>query len=171
MNSLKADSLVKEEREASAAQDKEGKSDFIFFKTIPFMQIFRKRITHAWLIQLVPILILLNPRTLPHGAFRVVVIIFAIVLGIPMSLAALTKLFVHKERPQPAKRGVWRRHIWAGSFPSMHTISVFALTMLLRMFFSGTSFIRRMFPGYIVIAVLVAISRVKLKKHYRRDIR
>ena len=138
------------------------------------MQIFWKWVTKLGgfpgiLILLLPIVIMLHPRE-KWEILRFSFLVFTIVLGIPLLLAALTKLFIHKERPQPMKRGTWRRHILAGSFPSMHTIVVLVIATLVRIFFHTFPFIWRIFPCYLIVAVVVAISRVKLKKHYRIDL-
>ncbi len=90
----------------------------------------------------------------------------------PLGLASLTKLFFFKPRPIPLELGSWRKKIIAGSFPSMHTIAVMVFWILSLWFYPSSPlwFFILMWVVYGVIAVLVMISRVVLKRHFPIDI-
>jgi membrane-associated phospholipid phosphatase len=100
------------------------------------------------------------------GIFVWIIVIVGISLGVPLLLAVFTKLLFPKNRPIPTKRDNLRQKIYAGSFPSNHTIVVVVVASLVWSMWRSWW----IFLPYLLIAILVVISRVKLKKHYRIDV-
>jgi membrane-associated phospholipid phosphatase len=87
-----------------------------------------------------------------------------------LGVAALTKLFFYKERPIPMETDTFRKKLNAGSFPSMHTIVVTIIAMVV---FRGTvdlGFSQYIFLAYMIVVVAVALSRIALQKHYPTDV-
>ena len=105
-------------------------------------------------------------------AIRLILVVSAIFIIFPLLLAIITKLFYHKDRPIPQKRGTFINTISAGSFPSMHTIvaTVIAIIVSVSVFSEYGYGSRWIIVTYVLLAILVGTSRVKLKKHYRIDV-
>jgi membrane-associated phospholipid phosphatase len=85
-------------------------------------------------------------------------------------IGALTKLFFYKDRPIPMKFNTFWTKLQAGTFPSLHTIAVTIVAMVV---FRGTvelGFSQYIFLVYMVVIVAVALSRIELKKHYPADV-
>lgn len=140
------------------------------------MQRFWRIITRFWSyyapVLMIPYLVILwaclwdwNVR-----AFLVLFIIVACCFLLPLGLAGFTKLVFFKHRPVPMELGNRRKKLMAGSFPSMHTITVVVIWTLWAVAFWESPYFIPVFCFYGVMAVLVMISRVKLKKHFVIDI-
>jgi membrane-associated phospholipid phosphatase len=63
-----------------------------------------------------------------------------------------------------------RKKLNAGTFPSMHTIVVTIIAMMIFRGVTEFGFPPYVFLLYMVIVVAVALSRVALKKHYPTDV-
>lgn len=136
------------------------------------MQMFWKGVTHLWgfpwmLLLFIPIFFF---SSTPSSDIAGLLIIGCVALTISLGAAVFTKYFFFKDRPIPQKSDTFWRKINAGSFPSMHTITV---TVILSLVFAG--FVLFEFPWYVVpiyalIALAVALSRIELKKHYPIDV-
>lgn len=136
------------------------------------MQKFWKLITHlggfpGGLLLALPYFFILTLEAMAGNLEQVVLLFpgFLLAFLLPLGLAALTKYFFFRPRPVPMERHHWRSKIMAGSFPSMHTITVMVYWILSFRFFP-------FFPFWLYggIAVLVMISRILLKKHFWRDV-
>ncbi|MDR0860083.1 MAG: phosphatase PAP2 family protein [Candidatus Peribacteria bacterium] len=100
----------------------------------------------------------------------VLLLMLCVSLCFTLGVAALTKLFFYKERPVPMPTDTFRKKLNAGSFPSMHTIVVTVIAMVV---FRGTvelGFSQYIFLAYMIVVVAVALSRIALKKHYPTDV-
>jgi membrane-associated phospholipid phosphatase len=104
---------------------------------------------------------------------EMVVILFLLLcvsLAFTLGIAALTKLFFYRERPIPMPTDTFRKKLNAGTFPSMHTIVVTVISMVV---FRGTvelGFSYYIFLLYMIVVVAIALSRIALKKHYPTDV-
>lgn len=105
----------------------------------------------------------------PRGAWTLFGIL-ALCFIVPLGLAGLTKVFFFRHRPKPMQTGNRYKRLMAGSFPSMHTITVMTFWILATLVFADTPWFWWMFCFYGVIAILVMISRVVLKKHFVHDV-
>ncbi|MBI4438861.1 phosphatase PAP2 family protein [Candidatus Woesearchaeota archaeon] len=79
---------------------------------------------------------------------------------------ASIKLVYRKERPTPQSRRNIIEHIDAGSFPSTHTARISAVTSALTAIHPSLEAV----AISIVLASLVAWSRIRLKKHFIPDV-
>jgi len=77
------------------------------------------------------------------------------------------KLIYQKDRPQPETRNTLFERYQSGSFPSLHTARISYLTMIV--VFSGL-FSQTVSVMMLLVLVLVAYSRIHLKKHFPLDI-
>lgn len=79
------------------------------------------------------------------------------------SLGNLTKIFFFKDRPIPVKYKniLWKALAW--SFPSLHTMRVFMI------FLFSLKYCIYYSPVFFVVYILVANSRIKLKRHFFVD--
>lgn len=66
-------------------------------------------------------------------------------------------------------KGFWSK-ISAGSFPSMHTITVVVVASVVYMWEVIEQFPFRCVMIYSLIALAVGLSRIELKKHYPTDV-
>ncbi|MBT5423429.1 phosphatase PAP2 family protein [archaeon] len=91
-------------------------------------------------------------------------LIFSLILV--MMFGILIKILYFKERPKKQQYSNILEKIDAGSFPSIHTMRITSLVFWFVFFF------RNSISSFIVIgvALLVAFSRIFLKKHYFSDV-
>ena len=81
-------------------------------------------------------------------------------------IATSIKYFFFKDRPVKQSTNNIVERLDASSFPSIHSMRVFALTFWLSMFFNNL-----IITIYLsIIAVFVIYSRIYLKKHYLIDV-
>lgn len=81
-------------------------------------------------------------------------------------LVYVIRIFYFKERPEKEEYFNFFTKITASSFPSMHTLSsIFTATVLANIFKTTSLTI-----FFYVIALLVAYSRVHIKKHHVTDV-
>ena len=80
-------------------------------------------------------------------------------------IGSAIKFFFFKDRPNPMKYSNWKEKILAGSFPSLHSERTFLL-FLFALYFTNyyVAF------GFFLFWLLIAYSRVYLKKHFWIDI-
>ena len=88
----------------------------------------------------------------------------SLIIIIVLSIAI--KWFYFKERPKKQKKTNLFERLDASSFPSIHSMRAFSLAFWFSIFFDNLLFI-----FYVsLIALIVAYSRIYLKKHYLIDI-
>ena len=110
---------------------------------------------------------------LQQEGLTIVLLLFAFLcasLFFTLGVAALTKLFFYQDRPIPMPADTFWEKLNAGTFPSMHTIVVTVIAMVV---FWGTvelGFPQYIFLAYMIVVVAIALSRVALKKHYPTDV-
>ncbi len=76
------------------------------------------------------------------------------------------KCMYRKERPLPQQKVNWWEKIDAGSFPSVHTARITALTTMVNVWYNNAVIICLS----IALVLVVGFSRVYLKKHYPIDV-
>jgi len=87
--------------------------------------------------------------------------ILALGYALTLSIVIGIKIFYFKPRPEPIAYRSFYGKMWASSFPSLHAMRTFMLAMLLGTW-SGSW---KAHAILLVLASLVAWSRVKLGKH------
>ncbi|MFP4111888.1 MAG: phosphatase PAP2 family protein [Candidatus Woesearchaeota archaeon] len=88
---------------------------------------------------------------------------------ITMTLAgAFIKLMFFKERPKKIGYKNIIEKIDAGSFPSLHTMRIFSLAVILGTRYGSGNLLLIVFLA--LIAAIVSYSRIYLKKHYLKDV-
>ncbi len=106
---------------------------------------------------LIILLILLN--------FKKIAFHLAVGLVILYLLVFLIRIFYFRERPNREKYSNFITRLTASSFPSLHTInSIFTASVLSQVVS------RNMSVFLFIIAVLIAYSRIHIKKHHLSDV-
>jgi membrane-associated phospholipid phosphatase len=82
-------------------------------------------------------------------------------------LVSILRLVYFKERPIKYKVNTFLDRIEASSFPSMHVVRLSILLSLIYFEFSSNYYLLGLFS---ILLLLVSISRIKLKRHYRIDV-
>jgi len=110
--------------------------------------------------------------TLPvYIAILLVLLFYNINLGLNLSIAlvimyvvtAIIRFFFHKDRPKKLKHANLLEKIDASSFPSLHSTRAMYLALVL-----GFQF--KLFPLFLVFALLTGYSRIAQKKHHVTDV-
>ena len=107
-----------------------------------------------------PVIIYLGYINLNFTIKLIVIIILTEILG------GAIKILYPKERPMPMKNKTIIQKYRAGSFPSIHSARITALSAGLATLYSNKLFIVIM----ILLVISVGYSRIYLKKHYAIDV-
>jgi len=92
------------------------------------------------------------------------IVIFIFSVGV-MLLSGSIKLILYKERPFKEERTSFLRGMNTGSFPSMHTANAtFVFLALISIFPFPKNLL------YMILLVIVGLTRLVLKKHYIIDV-
>ena len=147
------------------------------------MQTFRKWVTHLWgfpgvLLLIVPIFFFpttkyewLSLLQFNEGHEALLCLVFISVCFIfARGMGVLTKLFFYRDRPIPMEKDTFRKRLNAGTFPSLHTITVTIVAMVVFQGVITFGFSAYIFLLYMVVVMAVALSRIALKKHYPTDV-
>ncbi len=90
----------------------------------------------------------------------------AIILVAAETFCGILKLIYPKERPVPMPRKTFYQKYEAGSFPSVHTARIAAVSVFLSFAYPNAAAIATGFLG----TLLVGYSRIYLQKHYIIDV-
>ncbi len=90
----------------------------------------------------------------------------AVGLVLAYALTAVIRALYFRQRPVRQKFQTWWQKIDASSFPSLHSMRASVLATLLALYFNNLL----LSVLFIACAVVVASSRVLLKRHFVRDV-
>lgn len=114
--------------------------------------------TALFVLVLAAAVLLMGEYTLSAQLFSALAISFLVVMPI--------KFFFHRERPDKRKHKNWIEKLDAASFPSVHSNRAALLFIIISVFF-GKIYLTVFLA---IVSVLIAYSRVYLKRHYLSDV-
>lgn len=125
------------------------------------MDSFLKQITHLGSITIVSIFLTLFIIFYFEASKKILISMIIVNL-----IAYIIKIFFFKPRPKKQPTNTFIEHIDASSFPSVHTARITTLVFWIFIFFNNIY----LEIVSLILGILVAYSRIYLKKHYLIDV-
>lgn len=122
---------------------------------------FFKQITHLGSITIVSVLLMVFIIFYFEASKKILISMIVVNL-----IAYIIKIFFFKPRPEKQPTNTFLERIDASSFPSVHVIRMTTLVFWIFIFFNNIYFEILS----LILGILVAYSRIYLKKHYLIDI-